>query len=238
MTSGKTANHTRIRTIRMNARQSLAAEKHLAKNDPHLHSAMSRLEALPAFPSPGSAQSHFHSLARSILSQQLAGKAAQTIHDRVRRLGYHGRFPTPSGFLSLDSDAVRSCGVSGAKEAAIKDLASSLESKSLSLRGLKNKSDDTIISDLISIRGIGIWTAQMFLIFRLGRIDVLPTGDLGVQEGLKILDGLERRPTAKELDVRGRNWAPYRTFATWTLYRLVDEHRALHQSAKKGQGSA
>ena len=238
MTSGKTANHTRIRTIRMNARQSLAAEKHLAKNDPHLHSAMSRLEALPAFPSPGSAQSHFHSLARSILSQQLAGKAAQTIHDRVRRLGYNGRFPTPSGFLRLDSDAVRSCGVSGAKEAAIKDLASNLESKSLSLRGLKNKSDDKIISDLISIRGIGIWTAQMFLIFRLGRLDVLPTGDLGVQEGLRILDGLERRPTSKELDLRGRTWAPHRTFATWTLYRLVDEHRALHQSAKKGQGSA
>ena len=215
----------------MNARQHLSASRHMAEHDPRLHTAMSRLVALPVFPSAGSAQSHFHSLARSILSQQLAGKAAQTIHDRVKRLGHNGRFPTPAGFLRLESDAVRACGVSGAKEAAIKDLASNLESRSLSLRGLKNKSDETIINDLISVRGIGIWTAQMFLIFRLGRLDVLPTGDLGVQEGLRILDGLERRPTSKELDLRGRTWAPHRTFATWTLYRLVDEHRALHQSA-------
>ena len=237
MTPVKTTNHVTIAMSRMNARQHLAASRHLANTDPRLHSAMSRLEALPVLPTAGSAQSHFHSLARSILSQQLAGKAAQTIHDRVRRLGHNGRFPTPASFLRLESEAVRACGVSGAKEAAIKDLASNLESGSLSLRGLKSKSDQTIINDLISVRGIGVWTAQMFLIFRLGRLDVLPTGDLGVQEGLKILDRLERRPTAKELEVRGRNWAPYRTFATWTLYRLVDDHRALHRSTEKSRAS-
>lgn len=198
----------------------------MAKSDPALHSAMSRLERMPAFPTAGTAQSHFHSLARSVLSQQLAGKAAQTIHDRVKQLGRNGRFPTPERFLALESEAVRTCGVSSAKEAAIRDLASNLASKSLSLRGLKNKSDETIINDLISIRGIGIWTAQMFLIFRLGRLDVLPTGDLGVQEGLRILDELEHRPTAQELGVRGQVWAPYRSFATWTLYRVVDEHRS------------
>ena len=234
--AGQKNGHITMTMARLSANRHLCVRKHMMKCDPALHSAMSRLEELPSFPSAGSAQTHFHSLARSILSQQLAGKAARTIHDRVKRLGHNGRFPTPGGFLGLQTEALRSCGVSSAKEAAIRDLASNLDSRRLSLRGLKNKSDETIINDLISVRGIGIWTAQMFLIFRLGRLDVLPTGDLGVQEGLRILDDLANRPTAKELDVRGRDWAPYRTFATWTLYRLVDEHR-LNQSTMKERGS-
>jgi DNA-3-methyladenine glycosylase II len=85
--------------------------------------------------------------------------------------------------------------------------------------------DDRIIEKLTTVKGIGLWTAQMFLIFRLGRTDVLPTGDLGVQEGARILDDLEKRPTPAELAKRGSCWEPFRSFATWTLYRIVDEHR-------------
>ena len=202
-----------------------AAEKHMARSDPALHSAMRRLEKLPAFPTPASAQSHFHSLARTILYQQLAGKAAATTQHRVKRLGRNGRFPTAGRFLELDSQEVRNCGVSSAKQAALRDLASRVDSRRLSLRGLKTQSDAVIIDTLTSVRGIGIWTAQMFLIFRLGRIDVLPAGDLGVQEGLRILDGLKKRPTANQLTARGEAWEPFRTFATWALYRVVDEHR-------------
>ena len=202
-----------------------AAIRHMARHDPSLHSAMRRLEKLPKFPVKGGAQSHFHALARSILSQQLAGSAARTIHDRVKRLSENGRFPTPDSFLRLNTERIRLCGVSSAKEAAIRDLARSLRSGQLSLRGLPSKSDERIIKDLTRIRGIGVWTAQMFLMFRLGRLDVLPSGDLGVREGLRILDGMSDRPTAAQLEARGEAWAPYRTFATWTLYRIVDEHR-------------
>ncbi|HAW96430.1 MAG: DNA-3-methyladenine glycosylase [Phycisphaerae bacterium] len=220
------------RTPKTQAQLRSAAIQHMAHHDPALHSAMKRLESLPAFPAKGSAQSHFHSLARSILSQQLAGSAARTIHDRVKRLGVNGRFPTPGSFLRLDIERIRGCGVSSAKTAAIRELAQSIESGQLSLRGLAGRSDERIIKDLTTIRGIGIWTAQMFLIFRLGRLDVLPSGDLGVREGLRILDGLDERPTARELEARGEAWAPYRTFATWALYRVVDEHRD-HNSASK-----
>ncbi len=206
-----------------------AALKHMAVHDPVLYQKMSSLEALPDFPIQGSADSHFHALARTILSQQLAGKAAKTIHDRVKRLGSNGRFPTPGSLLELDEESVRECGVSAAKQAALRALASSIESGSLRLRGMTARDDATIIDQLTTVRGIGTWSAQMFLIFRLGRIDVLPVGDLGVQEGLRILDGLEHRPTAKQLNLRGAVWRPFRTFATWTLYRVVDEHRLIEQ---------
>ena len=198
---------------------------HMKSADPLLAKAMKRLAPMPSFPMPGSADSHFHSLSRTILYQQLAGNAAKTIHDRVRRLGNHGRFPTPKAFLSLSSESIRSCGVSGPKQASLRDLADNIDSGALSLRTLTHMDDDQIIQKLTLVRGIGLWTAQMFLIFRMGRQDVLPTGDLGVQEGARILDGLHNRPSPAELAERGMCWKPYRSLATWTLYRIVDEHR-------------
>ena len=202
-----------------------SAGRHMAKHDKALSTEMAKLEPLPVFPLPGSANSHFHSLAKTILYQQLAGNAAKTIHDRVRRLGVNGRFPTPHRFLALENEMIRACGVSAPKQAAIRDLASRIETGRLSLRALKYMDDDEIIKQLTTVRGIGPWSAQMFLIFRLGRTDVLPSGDLGVQEGLRIMDGLEIRPTAAQLEERSRIWKPFRSFATWTLYRVVDEHR-------------
>ena len=206
------------------------ARRHIARSDRRLAEKMKLLEPMPSFPIPGSSNSHFHSLARTILFQQLAGKAASTIHERVKRLGSHGRFPTPSKMLSIDPDELRRCGVSAAKQAALNDLAARIESGRLTLRGLKTKEDDEIIQRLTKVRGIGIWSAQMFLIFRLGRTDILPSGDLGVQEGLRILDGLMNRPTPSELEERAKVWKPYRSFATWTLYRIVDEQRRISKN--------
>lgn len=168
------------------------------------------------------ADSHFHALARSILHQQLAGKAAATIHGRVRALTPGSRFPRPEQLLELPDGLLRGAGVSGSKIAALRDLAGRVESKQLRLRGLSARSDEHIIEELTAVRGIGVWTAQMFLMFRLGRLDVLPVGDLGVQEGLRRLDGLEERPRPAEVGERGEVWKPLRSVASWILWRLAD----------------
>ena len=168
------------------------------------------------------ADSHFHALARSILHQQLAGKAAATIHGRVRALTPGSRFPRPEQLLELPDGDLRGAGVSGSKIAALRDLAGRVESKELRLRGLSAQPDEHIIEELTAVRGIGVWTAQMFLMFRLGRLDVLPVGDLGVQEGLRRLDGLEERPRPAEVEERGEVWKPLRSVASWVLWRLAD----------------
>ena len=108
---------------------------------------------------------------------------------------------------------------------AIKALANAATSGELKLNSISRQSDDTIIELLTHIRGIGKWSAQMFLMFRLGRLDVLPTGDLGIQEGLRILDDLEYRPKPQELEERGKLWKPLRSVAAWYMYRVVDDYR-------------
>lgn len=200
-----------------------AALRALARRDPRLGAALRRVPAYPGFPQPGQLNSHFHALARSILYQQLAGKAAATIHDRVRRLTPGARFPRAEELLALPEEALRGAGVSGNKAAALRDLAGRVADGRLNLRSVSRLSDERAIDELVGVRGIGVWTAQMFLMFRLGRLDVLPTGDLGVQEGLRRLDELETRPTPAQLEARGARWAPLRTVASWVLWRLADE---------------
>lgn len=104
----------------------------------------------------------------------------------------------------------------------MRDLATHIGDGRLHLASIHHCNDHEVIERLTAVRGIGVWTAQMFMIFHLGRLDVLPIGDLGVQEGLRILDGLEKRPTPKELQVRGEVWAPLSSVAAWMLYRVVD----------------
>ena len=118
---------------------------------------------------------------------------------------------------------MRGAGLSRAKLAAVRDLADRAESGALRLQGLGRLPDDAILERLVQVRGIGPWTAQMFLMFKLGRLDVLPVGDLGVQEGLRILDGRKARPGPVEVEERGAVWAPLRSVATWIMWRLVDE---------------
>lgn len=182
---------------------------------------MKRVPAYPGFPT-GPRRSHFHALARAIIHQQLAGKAADTIYRRVKALSRSSRFPTPGELLRVPEEALRGAGLSKAKHRAITELASMSESGELRLSTLGRLPDAEVITQLTSVWGIGVWSAQMFLLFKLGRLNVMPTGDLGVQEGMRRLDKLEVRPTPSELLTRSEAWSPLCSVATWVLYRLCD----------------
>lgn len=199
--------------------------RELARRDPALGRAMKHLEPFPGF--PGGAQkayrTHFHALARAIVYQQLAGAAAKTIHDRVCALSQHGGFPKPEELLALDDQPLRGAGLSQNKLLALRDLAGRIERGELALARIGRKPDERVIEELVAVRGIGPWTAQMFLMFRLGRLDVMAPDDLGVQEGLRRLDGLAARPKPKEALARSEAWRPLRSVACWYLWRLAEE---------------
>ena len=161
---------------------------------------------------------HFGALARSIAYQQLAGKAAAAIHGRFEAL-FDGH-PTPETVLAEPEENLRGAGLSAAKTASILDLASKVESGVVPLDGIEKLGDDEIVERLSSVRGIGRWTAEMFLMFQLGRIDVWPVDDLGVQAGYGLMHGIER-PTAKQLAPLGDVYRPYRSVAAWYCYEAV-----------------
>jgi 3-methyladenine DNA glycosylase/8-oxoguanine DNA glycosylase len=196
----------------------------LRRRDPVLAAAMKRLPPFPGFPDTPARrrESHFESLARAIVYQQLHGKAAATIFGRACALTPGTRFPKPAEWLVQDPDAVRACGLSRNKALALQDLAERASDGRLDLRNAARLSDAELTERLVAVRGIGVWSAQMFLMFKLGRLDVLPTGDLGVQEGLRRLDGLAERPTPKQLEERGAVWRPLASVAAWTMWRLTD----------------
>ncbi len=204
---------------------SAAALRALDRRDPDLGRARRRVAAFPGFPVPGQAGSHFHALARSIIYQQLAGAAARTIHDRVMRLTPGRRFPRPEDLAALTDEQLRGAGLSAAKLASLRDLSDRVLTRSLSLTAISRWSDDEVTARLVEVRGIGPWTAQMFLMFRLGRLDILAPGDLGLQEGMRRLDGLDDRPGPRALEARGEPWAPLRSVASWVLWRLTEEPR-------------
>ncbi len=196
----------------------------LAERDPVLGAAMARVTPYPGFPTgPLARGSHFQAIARSITFQQLAGAAARTIYGRVAALTPGPRFPTAIECLEMPDEAFRGAGLSAAKTRAIKDLAAKSRNGTVRLRAVGRMSDAEIVEMLSSVWGIGEWTAQMFLMFRLGRLDVMPVGDLGVREGARILDGLAERPAPRAVLERAEPWRPLRSVATWVLYRLVDE---------------
>ncbi|MGB0952706.1 MAG: DNA-3-methyladenine glycosylase family protein [Planctomycetota bacterium] len=195
----------------------------LKKRDPKLAAAMKKLDKFPGFPeAAGRRVSHWESLARAIVFQQLAGAAATTIFGRVVALTPGPRLAKPEDLLKIPFESLRSAGLSNAKALSVIDLANHIVDGRLKLRGIHHRSDDEVIDLLTDVRGIGPWTAQMFLMFKLGRLDVLPSADLGVQEGLRLLDGLKERPTPKELEERCAVWAPLRSVGSWMMYRMVD----------------
>lgn len=166
---------------------------------------------------------YFHALARAIIYQQLATGAASTIHGRVKALSPNPRrFPTSAELLTIPENRLREAGLSRSKLRAIRDLAERVESGSLNLRALSRLSDEEVVEQLTAVWGIGVWTAQMFLLSRLGRLDVFAPGDLGLQDGIRMLDGLEKRPTPAECQERAKIWAPLRSVASWYLWRLKD----------------
>jgi 3-methyladenine DNA glycosylase/8-oxoguanine DNA glycosylase len=168
-------------------------------------------------------QSPFHALAESITYQQLNGKAAATIFERFRRIYRPKRFPTPESLLATPDATLRAAGLSRAKIAALKDLAAKTADGTVpNLARLRRLSDEEIVERLTSIRGIGPWTVEMLLMFRLGRPDVLPVTDFGVRKGFSIAYRKRALPTPAELHRRGERWRPYRSVAAWYLWRAVD----------------
>ncbi len=194
----------------------------LRSRDPVLGAAMKRLPLFPEFPLESFRGPHFHLLARSIIYQQLATKAAATIYGRVRELSAGTSFPSPEQMLAFSDERLRGAGLSGNKTKSLRDLAEKIVSGELPLRGIARHGDEEVIQRLTTVWGIGEWTAQMFLIFKLGRLDVMPSGDLGVQEGLRLLDGLDGRPSPQALLERAEVWRPLCSVAAWFLWRLAD----------------
>ena len=171
---------------------------------------------------PRTEGSHFDHLTRNIVYQQLSGAAAGTIHGRfVERCG-GGKTPTPEQLLAIDVELLRSCGLSAAKVAAIRDLALHVSDNRLPLDKLESMNDADIIESLVAVRGIGVWTAQMFLMFRLGRPDVLPVLDLGVRKGAQRIYRMRKLPDAARLEKTAKSWKPWRSVASWYCWRILD----------------
>jgi 3-methyladenine DNA glycosylase/8-oxoguanine DNA glycosylase len=178
------------------------------------------------------AESPYEALLEAIAYQSISGKAAATIFGRVKALSSTGRAPSPQEMLKLRKQALRKAGLSGAKLLAMKDLAKkTIEGVVPTLEDAQKLSDDELVERLTSVRGIGAWTVEMFLIFRLGRPDVLPIHDLGVKKGWSITYGKKHMPKPKELLAFGERWRPYRTVASWYMWRAC--HRAGNAAMRK-----
>jgi DNA-3-methyladenine glycosylase II len=162
----------------------------------------------------------FGALVRSIMYQQLAGAAATAIHGRFLKLFADGL--SPAAVLALPAGSMRSVGVSGPKEAAITDLARKVHDGAVPLDDVDAFSDDELVAHLVQVRGIGPWTAEMFLMFQLRRLDVWPVDDYGVRKGWASTHRLKEPPTPKVLQAEGEKFRPYRSVAAWYLWRAVD----------------
>jgi 3-methyladenine DNA glycosylase/8-oxoguanine DNA glycosylase len=164
----------------------------------------------------------YESLLEAITHQSIAGKAAQVVFGRIVALGSNGRCPTPEELLRVRKPALREAGLSHAKVAAVRDLAQkTIEGVVPTIEQAARMSDQELVERLISVRGIGAWTVEMFLIFRLGRPDVLPIHDYGVQKGFAITYRKKAFPKPRELAEFGERWRPYRTVASWYMWRAV-----------------
>ena len=200
----------------------VAASRALARADPALGDVIARVGPPEIRYRPTET---FDALLRSVVYQQLSGKAAGTIHGRV--LAAFGDPVDPAAVAAASDDALRACGLSRAKTAALRDLAGRHLDGTLPPRpALLAMPDEAAVDALTAVRGVGVWTAQMVLLFTLGRPDVWPTGDLGVREGHRIVSGATERPTPKALAAAGEPYRPWRSVAAWYLWRAVDLSRA------------
>jgi DNA-3-methyladenine glycosylase II len=165
-------------------------------------------------------EDRFAALVRSIMYQQLAGAAATAIHGRFLKLFADGL--SPAAVLALPDGAMRSAGVSGPKSAAIKDLAQKVHDGTVPLHDADSLSDDELIARMVQVRGIGPWTAQMFLMFQLRRLDVWPVDDYGVRKGWATAHRLKEPLKPRDMQAEGEKFRPYRTIAAWYCWRVVD----------------
>jgi DNA-3-methyladenine glycosylase II len=206
---------------RLPAHETRAAVRALAAADPPLGRLIARVG--PCRLELDAIQSPFASLAEAIVYQQLTGRAAATIHGRFVDLFRPRRFPRPADVLGQEDATLRSAGLSRAKVTALKDLAAkTLDGTVPPLRVLRRLDEEEIIEALTRVRGVGRWTAEMLLIFRLGRTDVLPAGDYGIRKGFRLAFGTRALPTPQQVLRRGERWRPYRTVASWYLWRALE----------------
>src|SRR5882757_1531720 len=197
-----------------------AATKHLSASDETLAELVR--STAPFHAEMEAHQSPYEALLEAIAYQSISGKAAATIFGRVKALSKTGGIPAPQEMLKLRPQSLRKAGLSGAKVLAMKDLAKkTIEGIVPTLQESEKLSDEELVKRLVSVRGIGAWTVEMFLIFRLGRPDVLPIHDLGVQKGWAITYRKRKMPKPKDLLKFGERWRPWRTIASWYMWRAV-----------------
>ncbi len=191
---------------------------HLSAVDPRLAAVIQR----HGHPTITPRKDPIQSLARAIVSQQLSGKAADTIWGRFVALYPRSKFPTPAEILATEDTKLRGAGLSGAKAAAIKDLAQHVIDNKLVPAQLPKLDDAGVSAMLLPVRGIGPWSVDMFLMFFLARPDVLPVGDLGIRKGMQKHFGLRKLPEAKRMLELATPWRPYRTIASWYMWRVLE----------------
>ena len=194
------------------------ATAYLCAVDPIMAKAIERVGPCTLIPNP----QLFETLVDAIISQQISVKAADAIMGRLRAVLHaeaEGKI-SPHALLTLEEDTLRGVGLSPQKMRYIRDLTERVVNGELDLEQLSELEDEEVISELVKVKGIGRWTADMMLIFSLGRPDVLPVDDLGFLEGVRLAYSLESRPTPKEMRIKGELWHPYRTFATWYMWGI------------------
>jgi 3-methyladenine DNA glycosylase/8-oxoguanine DNA glycosylase len=197
------------------------ATRHLIAADPVLGELIARVG--PCALVPGNHSSPFHALVRSIIYQQLHGKAAATIHGRLIAIFGNEKSLTPARLLATPETQLRAAGLSAGKLAALRDLAAkTIDGTVPNLAAARKLSDAQLIERLTAVRGIGDWTVHMLLVFYLGRPDVLPTGDFAIRKAFRLLYGKRREPSPETITRHARSWQPYRSVASWYLWRSLD----------------
>jgi len=196
------------------------ARRHLMRRDPKLGALIKRVGKCSI--TATSTREPFFALLSAILSQQLSSKAADTIRGRVVALAGGLERLTPARLLEFDPAALRAAGVSYPKISYMRDLAERIIDGRLDLRALETAPDTEVIASITAVKGLGVWSAEMFLMFRLNRPDVFPVGDLGIVKGVQQHFGMKRRPKPRTMIRLAENWRPYRTIAAWYLWRLWD----------------
>jgi len=195
------------------------ALRHLRRVDPEL----GRLIGAHGPPRLAPSRNHLQSLTRAIIYQQLSGKAAGTIYRRFIEL-FGGRFPDAAAITAMPPVRLRGAGLSAAKATYVRDLAGRFASGGVDPRRFRRMADDALIELLTSIKGIGVWSVHMFLLFGLNRPDVLPVGDLGVRRGMQLRFALAELPTPRDMEALARPWRPYRSIGSWYMWRVVEEY--------------
>lgn len=196
-----------------------AALAHLQEKDPLL----ARLVKQYPAPSFEKHTNYYHELVVSIISQQLSVKAARTIEGRFKDL-FEGRLPSPEHILEKDIEQLRTVGLSQSKAGYIQDLARKIIDGTVDFDTINTLSNDEIIDELTKVKGVGVWTVHMFLIFCMARLDVLPTGDLGIRNGIMKLYDFDHLPDSREVELLAEknNWKPYESVASWYIWQNLD----------------